>query len=80
MRNQPNCPDKTQTVTKEPYHFMTKEELLEKEERIRQASIAAYKEQCRESREKLKSSKTKNDNEWKRINSGIIELDRQYWD
>lgn len=82
MMNNPNCPEETQTVTKpkQPYHFMTKEELLEKEERIRQASIEAYKEQCMENREKLKDAKSKNSNEWKRINSGILDLDPQFWD
>lgn len=80
MRNQQNCPDGTNSETKpkEPFHFITKEELLEYEEKIRQASIDAYKEQCRQSRERRKSSKYHKDNEWKRINSGVLELDGRW--
>lgn len=62
-------------MTKEPYHFMTKEELLEKEERIRQASLDIYHQQCRESRERRRKTKGYKDNEWQRINSGLLELD-----
>ena len=69
MMTKPNCPDETISETEEPYHFMTTEELLEKEERIRQASLEAYKQKCKESREKMKNSKSKIDNEWKRLNS-----------
>ena len=82
MKNNPNCPDETNDKTKpeEPFHFMTKEELLENEERIRQASIEAYKQQCKESRERRNDPKHKKNAEWQRINSGTLELDGRYYD
>jgi len=61
---------------------MTKEELLKREEEIRQASIDIYHEQCRESRERLrrgKKDKRFESCEWQRINSGLLELDGR-WD
>lgn len=80
--NKPNCPDRIDSKTKpeEPFHFMTKEELLEKEERIRQASIDAYKQQCKESQDRRKKSKYNKDAEWQRINSGAMTLDGRYYD
>lgn len=57
---------------------MTKEEMLKREWEIRQASLDAYKEQCRESRERLrrgKKDKRFESCEWQRINSGVLELD-----
>ena len=80
MKNPLNCPEETisETKPKEPFHFMTKEELLQREEQIRQASLDAYHVQCREGRERLrrgKRDKRAESLEWQRINSGILELD-----
>ena len=57
---------------------MTREEQLQREQEIREASLAAYHEQCRESRERLKRGRLDKNNpscEWQRINSGCLELD-----
>lgn len=55
------------------------DDLLKREEEIRQASLDIYKQKAQQSRERLnKLSKSKSkyeDNEWKRINSGLLELD-----
>ena len=59
----------------EPFHFRTKEEMLKREEEIREASLAAYHEKARQSRDRLRKAKCHNDNEWNRINSGCYELD-----
>lgn len=77
MRSRPTYPNETSDEMKprEPFHFMTKEELLEREEQIRQASLDTYKEECRQARLKRKSSKYYKTNEWQRINSGVLELD-----
>ncbi len=80
MKNPPNIPEETisETKPKEPFHFMTKEELLQREEQIREASLDAYHEQCRQSRERLKRGKKDKrfeSCEWQRINSGLLELD-----
>lgn len=57
----------------------TMDDLLNREEEIRQASLDIYKQKAQQSRERLsKLSKSKSkyaDNEWKRINSGCLELD-----
>lgn len=55
----------------------TMDDVLKREEEIRQASIAAYHEKARQSRERLSkvSTRTKKDSEWERINSGCYELD-----
>lgn len=39
----------------EPFHFRTKEEMLKREEEIREASLAAYKEECKRVRNKKDS-------------------------
>ena len=52
----------------------TMDDVLKREEEIREASLAAYHEKARQSRERLRSVK-KDDSEWKRINSGCYELD-----
>lgn len=57
----------------------TMEDVLKREEEIRQASLDIYKQKAQQSRERLsqiRKSKSKyQDNEWKRINSGCLELD-----
>ena len=50
------------------------DDVLKREEEIREASLAAYHEKARQSRDRLWSVK-KDDSEWKRINSGCYELD-----
>lgn len=50
----------------------TMDDVLKREEEIREASLAAYHEKARQSRERLRK---KDDSEWKRINSGCYELD-----
>lgn len=54
------------------------DDVLKREEEIREASLAAYHEKARQSRERMKSEAYKRGNEWKRINSGVLELDG--WD
>lgn len=77
MRDQTNFPIETYKP-KSTFHFMTREELLQREQEIREASIDAYHQQCRESRERLKRGKRDKraeSCEWQRINSGCLELD-----
>lgn len=52
------------------------DDVLKREEEIREASIAAYHEESRQCRERMKGKYYKaTSNEWKRINSGLYELD-----
>ena len=54
----------------------TMDDVLKREEEIRKASLAAYHEEARQSRERMKGKYYKaTSNEWKRINSGLYELD-----
>lgn len=62
----------------EPFHpSYTMDEVLKREEEIREASLAAYHEKARQSRDRLRKVRTwkKKDSEWERINSGCYELD-----
>lgn len=61
----------------EPYRpTYTMDDVLRREEEIREASLAAYHEKARQSRERMKGKYYKaKSNEWKRINSGCYELD-----
>ena len=52
----------------------TMDDVLKREEEIREASLAAYHEKARQSRERMKGKDYKRSNEWKRINSGVLEL------
>ena len=54
----------------------TMDDVLKREEEIREASLAAYHEKAQQSRNRLRKVGYK-DNEWKRINSGCYELDIQ---
>jgi len=55
----------------------TMDDVLKREEEIREASLAAYHEKARQSRDRLRKVRTwtKKDSEWERINSGCYELD-----
>lgn len=67
----------THTRAYEPFRpSYTMEDVLKREEEIREASLAAYSEKARQSRERMKGKNYKTgSNEWKRINSGLPELD-----
>lgn len=70
----------THTRAYEPFRpSYTMEDVLKREEEIRQASLDIYKQKAQQSRErlnKIRKSKSKiEDNEWKRINSGLLEFD-----
>ena len=74
-----NCPDEDRRPTGkafEPFRpSCTMDDVLKREEEIREASLAAYKEKARQSRKRLRTFEGKESNEWKRINSGCYELD-----
>lgn len=62
----------------EPYRpTYTMDDVLRREEEIREASLAAYHEKARQSRDRLRRVKHAKfqDCEWQRINSGCYELD-----
>ena len=62
----------------------TMDDVLKREEEIREASLACYHEKARQSRDRLRRVKHANlnkenqDCEWQRINSGCLELDGRW--